>query len=228
MEQLPNEQQKTGFASRLKRWFTFLRHCMGDMRRTTYTVAIAAIALILIFLGYGVWRQSHAAPASTAVTLEDTAIDIESVMPRGELYVCTAVAEDFVTLQRTGTTLGIFTEEHSCVQILRQKVSFKIDLRQVRYTPDTLHVMIVEMPPVEYVASTQDSPFMSDDEDFWASELRSTNGLKRQVEQKIRRRFDTEANHRKAERYAQDAIRELLWKLGYEARFAPQLTRRPE
>ncbi|MCM1345769.1 MAG: DUF4230 domain-containing protein [Bacteroides sp.] len=162
------------------------------------------------------------------IVLEDTPIQIEEVRPRGEIYVFSSLVEDYAMERRTEMHLGILPEKHSCIQILRQKISYKINLDKVRYTLDTLNIIIVEMPPVEYTASTQSSPFISDDEDFWIKELPSTNELKAKVERKIRHRFDTEENRRKAERYAENALSELLGKLGYEARFRPRVERKNE
>jgi len=194
---------------------------VSGMQRWLLTATVVAIAALLGILLYTLWNTLRSDGHAHEVTLQPSIVTLEEVRPRGELYVCTAVVEDFTIRRATERHIGIFPEAHSCVQVLKQKVSFKIDLEKVRYTPDTLNVLLVEMPSVEYVASTQDSPFLSDDEDFWEENLPSTNGMKREVETKIRRRFDTEANRRKALRYAEAAISDLLWKLGYEARFTP-------
>lgn len=211
--------------------WTFLKavpRSLGSLRRWLLTLAIVAIAVVLAFVAYTLWNTLHADDTPPEVTLQPTLATIEDVRPRGRLYVCTAVVEDFVTRQNTEMHVGIFPEKHSCVQVLKQKVSFRIDLDKVRYTLDTLNVVIVELPPIDYVASTQESPFMSDDEDYWREALPSTNGLKRQVENKIRRRFDTEANRKKARRYAEEAVSDLFWKLGYETQFVPHIDKKKE
>ena len=197
-------------------------HTAGELRRWIYSRGIIALVCILAWIIYGVTQMARE-DEPEEIVLQDTPIDIESVRPKGELYVCTALAEDYATRNATEMHLGMFPERHSCVQMLKQKVSFKIDLEKVQYTVDTLNVMIVQIPEPVYVASTQDSPFMSDDEDYWNETLKSTNGLKKEAEQKIRKRFDTDENRAKATRYAEAALRELLRQLGYEARFAPHL-----
>lgn len=193
------------------------------INKVTLTVALVVIAAVLAFGAYGILRLSHAIPSHGDITLEQTPIDIEAVRPRGELYVATAVIEDYVSEYSTEFHFGLIPEPHSCVQMLRQKVSYVIDLEEVRYIADVPGTVIVELPPLRYVASTQDSPFMSDDEDFWMDNMPSTNDMKREVEEKIRQRFDTPENRRKAERNAEDCLRLLLSRLGYEVRFMPHL-----
>jgi hypothetical protein len=73
------------------------------------------------------------------------------------------------------------------------------------------------------VASTQRTSFLSDDGNYWANRLSSTNALKKKVEAQIKRRFDTAKNRRKAERFAEEAISEVLEKLGYETEFVRKL-----
>ena len=191
--------------------------------------------LFLIIIGgaiglaiYGVKTWVDALNNPQEIVIEDSPVAIESVRPKGELYVSSAIVEDYVTLQRTEKHLGLIPEEHSCVQILKQKVSFKIDLDKIVYTPDTLNRLIVTLPDVEYVASTQNTPFMSDDESFWEKELPSTNGLKRKVEEKIRKRYDTAENRKRANKYAEEAVTAMLMQMGYEVRFTPKIEQNKE
>lgn len=191
---------------------------------------IMGVLVAVGFIGYGLYQglakmQARLSPTHE-VTLEATPVDIESIRPRGELYLCTAVAEDYATLQRTRAIAGLFPQHHACVQMVKQKVGYRIDLEKIVYETDTLHTLIVTLPDVEYVVSTQESPFMSDDESFWSSDLESTNKLKYKAEMKIRKRFDTPENRKKARRYAEESIRYLLMQLGYDVRFTPQLEER--
>lgn len=193
------------------------------INKVTLTVALIVIAAVLAFAAYGILRLSHAIPSHGDIRLEQTPIDIEAIRPRGELYVATAIIEEYVSQYSTEFHFGIVPEPHSCAQILRQKVSYVIDLDQVTYVADTPDTVIVQLPPLRYVASTQDSPFLSDDDEFWMDNMPSTNDMKREVEAKIRQRFDTPANRRKAEQNAEASIRLLLHQLGYVARFAPHI-----
>ena len=153
------------------------------------------------------------------ISIEATPNEIRQIMPRNELYVATALIEDFATLQQTEYHFEVFPEEHSCVQILRQKVSYRLDLSKVEYTPKENRIMEVKMPELTYTASTQGSQFISDDETYWSEALPSTNELRRKVEQQIRTQFDTPENRQKAILYAQEAIIHILSQLGYQAEF---------
>lgn len=162
------------------------------------------------------------------IVLEPTPIEIESVRPKGEIYACSSIMEDYTTFQKTERHLGIIPEKHSCVQILRQKCSYKIDLDKIVYKKDTLNKVFVYMPELEYVATTQNSPFMSDDEEYWIEALPNTNNLKRKVANQIKKRFDTADNRKKAKIYAESAVSALLAKLGYEAEFVSSVEQKRE
>ena len=95
-------------------------------------------------------------------------------------------------------------------------------------TADSGKIVLVKLPEVEYVATTQSSSFLSDDGNYWADHLPNTNAMKRKVEGQIKRRFDTAENRRKAEIFAEDAISEVIEKLGYEVEFVRQLEKKKE
>jgi len=183
---------------------------------TLYIGIAAAVALALIIL---VKCLSAKDAEHREIVLQDTPIEIEEVRMKGEIYVCSAIMEDFVSVHKTEKHLGVIPERHSCVQIIRQKCSYKIDLDKVTYQCDSNKVVYVHIPQPEYTASTQNTPFMSDDEEYWIDAMPNTNALKQKVERKIRKRFDTAENRRKAIRYAEDAISDMLEKLGYQAEF---------
>ena len=154
---------------------------------------------------------------------------IEEVRLRGEIYVCSAMIEDYTTKHETEENLLWANEEHSCVQTMRQRCSYKVNLDKVEYLAnDSTKTVLVKLPTVEYVASTQSTSFLSDDGEYWAEHLPNTNAMKRKVEEQIKRRFDTPNNRRKAERYAEDAISEVLGKLGYEVEFVKTLEKKKE
>lgn len=153
------------------------------------------------------------------ISIEPTPNEIQRMLPQNELYVATALIEDYTTMQQTEYHFGIFPEEHSCVQILQQKVSYRLDLSKVEYTPKENHIMEVRIPDLAYTASTQASQFISDNESYWSEALPSTNELRHKVEQQIRTQFDTPDNRRKAILYAQEAITHILTQLGYQPEF---------
>ncbi|MBR1667539.1 MAG: hypothetical protein IJ693_04575 [Bacteroidaceae bacterium] len=188
----------------------------------------ALVALVLCIVGVVIVKKCRKEDDGV-LPMEKTMASIEEVKLRGEIYVCSAMIEDYTMLQATERNLIFPNEEHSCVQTMRQKCSYKIDLDKVEYLPDdSARVVLVKLPKVEYVASTQSSSFLSDDGNFWAEHLPNTNEMKRKVERQIKERFDTPNNRRKAERYAEDAISEVMGKLGYEVEFVGVLEKRKE
>lgn len=220
------KQKRSSTSNPSKRFIRMIGGAVITKWRWAIVLIFLVIAIVISVVVVGHCNSSH--KEYQDIVIEETPIQIEDIRPKGEIYVCTSLVEDYVIEHRTEMHLGILPEKHSCIQILRQKISYRINLDKVRYVPDTLNVVVVELPPVEYTASTQSSPFISDDEEFWIKELLSTNNLKAKVERQIRRRFDTDANRKKAERYAEEALSELLSKLGYEARFKPRVEKRIE
>ena len=190
---------------------------------------IILVGVLVVGIVGAVLIKRCAEQEDEAIPMEETMASIEEVRPRGEIYVCSAMIEDYTTMRVTERNLIMPDEEHSCVQTMRQKCSYKIDLDKVEYQQsDSAQILYVKLPPIEYVASTQSSSFMSDDSNFWAEHLPNTNEMKRKVEGQIKARFDTPNNRRKAERYAEDAISEIMKKLGYEVEFVRVLEKRKE
>ena len=200
----------------------FLRKAMAMVDR--YHKAMGRLAIGLIACGLValavVWIVNMMSKEEESIVLEDTLSIIEDVRPRGEIYVCSSLIEDYAVRRVKEKNLLMTDKEHLCVQTMVQKCSYVIDLDKVEYEAvDSMKMVRVKMPKPEYVASTQGTSFMSDDSNFWATRMQSTNGMKQQVEAKIRRSFDTAENRRKAERYAEDAISEVLRQLGFEVEF---------
>ncbi|MBR2631444.1 MAG: DUF4230 domain-containing protein [Bacteroidaceae bacterium] len=184
-----------------------------------------ALSIIMITLTRRCTEEDEEMP----IPVEETTASIEDVRLRGELYVCSAMMEDYTLQQATERNLLWADEVHSCVQTMTQKCSYKIDLDKVEYlADDSAKTVYVKLPAIEYVAMTQSSSFLSDDSNYWSKHLPNTNALKRKVEAQIKRRFDTSGNRRKAERYAEDAISGMLGKLGYETEFVRILKRKAE
>lgn len=184
-----------------------------------------ALSIIMITLT----RRCTEEDEEMQIPVEETIASIEDVRLRGELYVCSAMMEDYALQQATERNLLWADEVHSCVQTMTQKCSYKIDLDKVEYlADDSAKTVYVKLPAIEYVAMTQSSSFLSDDSNYWSEHLPNTNALKRKVEAQIKRRFDTSGNRRKAERYAEDAISGMLGKLGYETEFVRILKRKAE
>lgn len=196
--------------------------------KTWTKIKVASLATLVLGLGIGaiilVGRCNKA--ESEELAMEPTIASIEEVRPKGEMYVCSALIEDCYIKRATEKRLLLPNKEHACVQTMRQKCSYIIDLDKVEYSADEeTKTVRVKLPQVEYVASTQSSSFLSDDGSYWAENLPNTNVMKRKVEEQIKHRFDTPNNRRQAERYAEDAISEVLKRLGYETEFEATLTK---
>lgn len=187
-------------------------------------LAVAAVLVLAAKL-----TQSCAQQRKDELKIEETLNVLETVRLRGEMYVCTAWMEDCVVEHAKETRWLFMKKDHSCVQTLTQKCSYVLDLDKVVYEPSAeSNVVTVRLPQVDYVASTQGSSFLSDDANFWATQKSGTNSMKQKVEQQIRERFDTAENRRKAMRYAEDAIGEILKKMGFQAEFVSPLEQRQE
>lgn len=197
--------------------------------RRTIGKGVIAVGMLCLMGGLTLWIVERCKGERPVLVLEDTIASIEEVRPRGEIYVCSAVIEDYVMKRETERHLLMGTKEHSCVQTMTQKCSYVIDLDKVEYTMvDSLRMVWIKLPPLTYVASTQSASFVSDDSNYWAENLPNTNEMKRSVEEQIRRRFDTAENRRKAERYAEDAIETVMRKLGLEVEFVKSIESRKE
>ena len=212
---------KKGFLSKVAAF-------VGMYHRAVSRLAIALIVCGLVVLAV-VWIVNWMSEKEEGIVLEDTLSVIEDVRPRGEIYVCSSLIEDYAVRRETDRTLLLMEKEHLCVQTMVQKCSYVVDLDKVEYEAiDSTRTVRVKMPKPQYVASTQSTSFMSDDSNYWAKKMPSANGMKREVEAKIKRSFDTEENRRKAERYAEDAISEVLRQLGFDVEFVRALELRRE
>lgn len=193
---------------------------VANIKMTLYVIALAAILVGVIWV---LDKCSDDDGAKKEIVIEDTPITIEDVRPVGELYVCSSIIEDYEVMHKTEKTLGIISTEHTCAQMMRMKCSYVINLDKIKYKEIDGKKLLVKLPKLEYMATVIDTPFMSDDEAYWAKALPSTNNMKKKVERKIKRQFETEENKNKGERYAEDAVRNLLENLGFEVEFVSTL-----
>ena len=180
------------------------------------------IILLLLAAAYIIRKcQSHSKDEETPqLTIADTPLMVEDVKPIGELYLYTTVTEDFEKGSFMGSGYGsslfgegngILKKKHDCVQILRQQVSFTINLDDIVYKEDSLSdTIIVTMPPVHFIQSTLHSWFKSDNENEEGAVKYDASPLIDKVEAKIRRKYDTAANRAKATQKAQDVLTDIF------------------
>lgn len=194
-----------------------------------YAIMAGLLAIALVVIAISVAFCTGRQDEEEEIVLEETPIQIEAVRPKGEIVVCSSIIEDYASVKKTEKTLGLIETQHHCVQILKMKCSYKIDLEKVEYElEDSAKIIWVKLPELEYNASLQDSPFISDDEEYWKDALPSTNKLKAKVAKQIEKRFCTSTNKQKGERYAEEAISKMLSGFGYEVKFVRTLEKKDE
>lgn len=194
-----------------------------------YAIMAGLLAIALVVIAISVAFCTGRQDEEEEIVLEETPIQIEAVRPKGEIVVCSSIIEDYASVKKTEKTLGLIETQHHCVQILKMKCSYKIDLEKVEYElEDSAKIIWVKLPELEYNASLQDSPFISDDEEYWKDALPSTNKLKAKVAKQIEKRFCTPTNKQKGERYAEEAISKMMSGFGYEVKFVRTLEKKDE
>lgn len=197
------------------------------IRYEKYILGAIVIGFVAFYLinNYTSWLDDD--EETEEFVLEETTSEIESVLPKGEIVVCSAVIEDYVTKTNKEKTLGVIESKHTCVQILKMKCCYKVDLDKIEYQlVDSAKTIKVKMPKIEYEATLQDSPFISDDEAYWKEALPSTNKMKEKVAKKIEKRFCTPENKKKGELYAEEAVTKIMNSLGYEVEFVRSLRKK--
>jgi len=188
---------------------------------------IALFVVSLIILIWTITRRSR----PEEITLRPTVASVESVRPTGILYLYSTITEEYVKGTFMGSGLGssilgegkgILKKEHDCVQVLRQQVSFTIDLDKVTYTEDPeegSNKVFVTLPAIEFHQSTLSSWFTSDNENEENAVDFDAKPLIKKVEQKIAKKYNTAENRRKSKEIAKESISAFLTQCGKEASF---------
>lgn len=212
-------EQKTPGAPRTGNVVTRMWKAWRSLNRTTRRIVFAALAALLLVLAGALAAKCYIDKLNEP-KIQESIATIQEIKLKGEIYVCSAVIEDYVIERQKEKRMLLPDKEYSCIQTLTQKCSYKINLSDVAYLAnDSIKVVYIHVPRIEYVASTQSSSFISDDSQYWAKHKPNTNKMKSDVEDQIRARFDTPDNRRKAESYAEEAISGMLAKLGYTTEF---------
>ena len=192
-----------------------------------YTILLILFLLATIFVVFQCNRQPQ--EEEQTLTIANTPLRIEDVKPVGELYLYTTITEDFEkgTFMGSGYGSSLFGEgngllkkEHTCVQILRQQISFTIRLDDIKYEEDsTTNVIRVTLPPVQFQQSTLHSWFKSDNENEEGAVKYDATPLIRKVEAKIRKRYNTPEHRSKATQKAKDVLTDIFHQCGKEIIF---------
>ena len=183
-----------------------------------------AIIIILLTAGAVLLNRLSHRQDTDEITLKDTPTVIESTRPIGVLYLYTTVTEDYAKDSFYGSGIGssilgknngILKKKHDCVQILRQQVSLTMNLDKVQYhiveNSDTVQVCL---PDVEFTQSTLNAWFKSDSESEESAMQFDAKPLIQKVENKIKNRYNTPENRKKAEDKAKETISDFLKQCG--------------
>lgn len=192
-----------------------------------YTVLLLILLLATLFIARRCRHQPQA--EEPTLTIADTPLTVEDVKPIGELYLYTTVTEDFEKGSFMGSGYGssllgegngILKKKHHCVQILRQQVSFTINLDEVVYEEDSAsNIVFVTLPPVQFVQSTIHSWFKSDNEDEEGAVKYDASPLIDRVEAKIRKKYDTAVARAQATEKAKNVLTDIFQSCGKELIF---------
>ena len=183
-------------------------------------IKYAIIVILLVAAVALVSRIRHSADTEE-LTLKDTPAVIEATRPIGILYLYSTETEDYAKESFWGSGIGssvlgkdngILKKKHDCVQVLRQKVSMTMDMDKVQYQP-------VEGTDTVRVCLTVSTWFKSDSESEESAVQYDSKPLIQRVERRIKARYDTPENHRKAEEKAKETIADFLKQCGKVAVF---------
>ena len=159
---------------------------------------------------YVVVRYIDARQEEDDVSVQPTAAVIEDIRPLGELYVCTAITEDF-TIDNIEKA-GFFTRNYyKAVQTMRMQVSFVMDLDSVDYVPlEGSDTVLVRLPQLRYVQAAQGGRLLCEVE---TSDYDAARAI-RIVEYKIKSKYNTPDNRQKAMNRVRDVLGSFVRQCG--------------
>lgn len=191
-------------------------------------VTLLLIAITIMVVGYRYIQSVFGTDEEMQIV--ETPATVEDVKPIGKLYLYSTITEDYVKDSFKGSGIGssllgkgngLFKKSHDCVQVLRQQVSFVMDMDKIVYSEDSLtNIVYVTLPKVEYVHSTIYSWHMSDDENEEAKVGYNASSLISKVESKIARKYDTAKNRDYAKTQAKDILTRIFKQIGKEVEFS--------
>ena len=144
------------------------------------------------------------------IAIQPTPVVIESIKPIGELYAFTAITEDF-TIDNV-EKVGFFTRNYyKAVQTMRMQVSYVMDLDSVDYvTKEGSDTVVVRLPQLRYVQTAQGGNLLCEVEVANYNAARAIHV----VEQKIRSKYDSQANRQKAMAHVREVLSSFVQQCG--------------
>ena len=209
----------------MKKAFTVLKAVIKANVLIVKITAIITISVSLGIIAFVAYKVTNKETESKELKIEDTAAIIDSIKPSGKLVLYKSELEDYTI--RTAKEGIILTEGHSIVCVLNCTCSYYIDLDSIKYDVQD-SVVVVTMPKVKYECNRQKSKFIEDDADFWAKNIKKTAGMNAEVENKIKYKFDTADNRKKAEQHAENVIYDMLTQMGLDVKFERKLELRKD
>jgi len=161
------------------------------------------LIMLVCTFGYIAFRYLEYNSDSSDIIIADTPVNILDVRPTGELYVLTTEVEDYyIDVIEDATWDG--KDYLKCVQILREQISWVIDLEKVEYDtiPGTDSVNIT-MPKPEFKLSPHGEWFYQQGPE---KAKYNANGLKEIVSTKIKNEYYKKENEDAARQKAQEII----------------------
>jgi len=204
----------------------FLKNFANTNIKVVKIVALVAIAVSLIALAFVAYKITDKEDEHKEPQIEDTATIIQSIKPCGKLVLYKSKTEDFV-IKKTKDTSLFSTTEHSIAYVLSCTCYYYIDLDSINYEVND-SVVIITMPEVKYASNSHQSKFIEDDPEYWAENLKKIQGINKEAEAKIKKRFDTQENREKANRHAENVVRAIFEGMGLQITFKRELHKKKE
>lgn len=186
---------------------------------------LGLIAILLIFHAtrYFVKKYTSTQIPPVGMSIASTPAMVENIRPVGELYLFTAITEDVAKDTFMGSGFlgtGLWAKKHLCLQLLRQQVSFTMDMSKVKYETDSItNTLRITLPEPKFVQSTIYSWFKSDNENEEGAVGYDASPLIDKIEARIRHRYNTPQNRAAAIKNAQDILTSIFEPCGKQIIF---------
>lgn len=175
-------------------------------------IRMFTILLCIFTVGYVVIKYIRSNPQDNDLLLSETPINILDIKPIGKLYLYTTEVEDYKMYFHEENNWIIGNKEIPCVQILKKRLNWVIDLDSIDYEVDSIFVHI-RMPEVKFEMANIGS-------EFYPRGIRhNTNDLKRFINYKIEKKYNNKTYRDKARQRAKEFIALFVKKCGKEPDF---------
>lgn len=181
--------------------------------KKTYIILSAIIAIIIavtcfMFCGNDDKKQS---------VYGDTAININKVELKGELYLYSEIIEDYAIERDKESRIWPFPDkQHAQMLIKCKRMSYVLPLVSVKaeYNGTTAIITLPEPVMMESEQALNNvDPYLSDDDNYWS---KKSGKVKAMVDKKIADRFAKKDKKEKAMENAKNTLRALYESAGFK------------